>query len=192
MEETIGFFSEYKHISVITHVFSVIVGMGSALVSDVLFNIYIKDKKINIHEDKTLNILSKIIWFSLFFIFMSGLALFLSDPVKYSYSAKFLIKMTVVIVIIVNGYMFQKVVHPALRKINFSDTNTHHKYVKLRKLSFAFGAVSLSSWLLAFILGMLPSIPFSYTASLLLYLFILLGGIVFSQIVEYKLTHNRK
>ncbi len=192
MEETIAFFNEHKSISVITHVFSVIVGMGAALVSDILFNIYIKDRKINIHEDKTLNVLSKIIWFSLFFIFMSGLALFLSDPEKYSHSVKFLIKMTIVTVIIVNGYMFQRIVHPALRKINFSDINTHHKYVKLRKLSFAFGAISLSSWLLAFILGMLDSIPASYTVSLLLYLLILSVGILFSQIVEYRLTHTRK
>lgn len=192
MEETVAFFNEYKQISVITHVFSVIVGMGSALVSDILFNVYIKDKKINIHEDRTLNTLSKIIWFSLFFIFMSGVALFLSDPEKYSHSVKFLIKMTIVTVIIINGYMFQRVVHPALRRINFSDINTHHKYVKLRKLSFAFGAVSLCSWLLAFILGMLSSIPLSYTFSLLFYILILVGAISFSQIVEYRLTHKAK
>lgn len=192
MEETINFFNEQKHVFTLLHVFSVIVGMGSALVSDILFNVYIKDKKINIHEDRTLNTLSKIIWFSLFFIFMSGIALFLSDPVKYSHSVKFLIKMTIVTVVIINGYMFQRIVHPALRKINFSDTNIHHKYVKLRKLSFAFGAISLTSWLLAFILGMLKSIPISYTIALLGYITILLGGVLFSQIVEYRLTHKGK
>ena len=88
--------------------------------------------------------------------------------------------------------MFQRIVHPALRKINFSDTNVHHKYVKLRKLSFAFGAISLTSWLLAFLLGMLKSIPISYTIALVGYISILLGGVLFSQIVEYRLTHKGK
>ena len=61
MEATIDFFSEYKHISVIVHVLSVIVGMGSALISDILFNNFMKDKKIRIEEDHTLSILSHII-----------------------------------------------------------------------------------------------------------------------------------
>ena len=36
MEATVEFFGEYKSVSVAVHVFSVIVGMGAALVSDIL------------------------------------------------------------------------------------------------------------------------------------------------------------
>lgn len=192
MSDTIEFFKEYKTISVIVHVLSVIVGMGTALVSDILFNLYIKDKKIQAHENRTLGTLSKIVWISLIFIVLSGLALFISDPIKYSQSVKFLVKMTVVGVIIVNGYMFWRTIHPALRKINFTDTNMHHKYVKLRKASFAMGAISLASWLSAFVLGMLGHIPLSYLEAIVGYVAICFGGILFSQIMEYRLTHGKK
>lgn len=190
MEDTIVFFSEYKHISVIIHVLSVIVGMGAALISDVFFNMYIKDKRINPNENRTLDTLSTIVWISLFFIVMSGLMLFLSDPIKYSSSVKFLVKMTIVGVIVINGYAFWRVIHPALSKINFTDNNMHHKYVKLRKVSFAMGAISLASWISAFVLGMLGHIPLSYLEAIAGYTALCFGGIFFSQIMEYRMTHG--
>jgi hypothetical protein len=165
--------------------------MGAALISDILFNIYIKDKKIQPNENRTLGTLSSIIWVSLFFILMSGIALFLSDPMKYSYSVKFLVKMTIVGVIILNGYVFWRTIHPALSKINFNDNNLHHKYVKLRKASFAMGAISLVSWLSAFVLGMLGHIPLSYLEVIVGYIAICFGGILVSQIMEYRMTHGK-
>lgn len=76
MEEIVSFFVQYKKVFVIAHVFSVIFGMGAALVSDVLFNTFIKDKKINITENKVLSTLSQIVWISLIFIVLSGVGLF--------------------------------------------------------------------------------------------------------------------
>ena len=64
--------------------FFVIIGMGSAMVSDILFNIYIKDKKINPVENKTLEILSRTIWISLGLIVLSGIAL----PTSANFSSK--------------------------------------------------------------------------------------------------------
>lgn len=191
MSETIEFFNSYKHISVITHVLSVIVGMGAALVSDIFFNSFIKDKRISNHESKILGTLSTIVWVSLFFIALCGLALFISDPLKYSTSAKFLVKMTIVVVIIINGYAFWRLIHPALRKLNFTDNNMRHKYVKLRKASFAMGAVSLASWVTAFILGMIGHIPLTYLEAIAGYTILCFGGILFSQLMEYKLTHGK-
>ena len=191
MEDVIRFFAEYKHISVIIHVLSVIVGMGAALISDILFNIYIHNKKKKKNENQTLQILSDIVWVSLCFIVASGIALFLSDPMTYGYSVKFLVKMTIVGVIIINGYLFWHLIHPSLEKINFTDTNIHHKYVKLRKLSFVLGAVSLFSWLSAFVLGMLGNISLTYLEAIAGYILICFGGILFSQVVEYRMTHGK-
>jgi uncharacterized membrane protein YwzB len=190
MEEVIDFFAAYKNIAVIMHVLSVVVGMGAALISDILFNSYIKDKRISKAESRTLEILSKVVWMSLAFIVTSGLMLFVSDPIKYSHSVKFLVKMTIVGVIIVNGYAFWRLVHPALKKINFTDTNMHHKYVKLRKLSFALGSISLASWLSAFVLGMLGHIPVSYLEAITAYISICFGGILVSQIIEYRMIRS--
>ena len=186
-----GFLGDNKRIFVIIHVLAVIIGMGGALISDIFFNIYIKDKKIQPNENKTLGILSTIVWTGLFFIVLSGLAIFLSDPIKYSQSVKFLVKMTIVGIIIINGYAFFRIIHPALRKIDFTDSNIHHKYVKLRKIAFAMGAISLTSWLVAFVLGMIKTIPISYEMAMLTYLIIGLFGIFFSQAIEIRLTHKK-
>ena len=166
--------------------------MGTALVSDILFNNYIKDGKVQKTESRTLEILSQIVWISLGFIVLSGLFLFLSDPIRYSTSVKFLVKMTIVGVVIINGYIFHRLIHPSLLKIDFTDTNVHHKYVKLRKLAFACGSISLTSWILAFTLGMLGHIPLSYLEAIVSYLVLLFGGIFIAQIVEYILTRKKK
>ena len=188
--ESIEFFQEYKSIFIITHVFSVIVGMGSALISDILFNLFIKDKKIDSIENRTLSYLSNIIWFSLYLILFSGIAIFFSNITKYMNSPKFLLKIFIVCFIILNGYLFQRFIHPSLKKINFTDINSHHKYVRIRKLSFALGAVSFISWISAFILGSIPSIPVSFFVGLGVYSSLLVFGIVLSQIIEYKITHK--
>jgi hypothetical protein len=190
MEATIEFFNEYKSTSVMVHVFSVIVGMGAALVSDALFNTFIIDYKINKTENRVLGILSNIIWISLFFILLSGVAIFLSYPEKYMSSDKFLIKMFIVCCVVINGYLFQKFIHPALRKFNFTDTDSHHKYVKIRRLSFALGAVSFISWILAFILGSVDYVPFSFYEMIGIYFGVLFFGICASQLMERRISRN--
>jgi hypothetical protein len=99
--------------------------------------------------------------------------------------------MVVVGFVIVNGYLFQKIVHPAIRKVDFTDTNDNHKYVKIRKLSFAFGAVSITSWMTAFILGSISRIPVTFFTGLLLYIIACICAVIVSQLVEYKITHNK-
>lgn len=191
MEEVIQFFIKYKAVFVIMHVFSVISGMGSALVSDVLFNIYIKDKKINITENHTLEILSKIIWVSLIGVVISGLAIFFSDTAKYMASHKFILKMLIVGIIIINGLLFAFITHGSLRKINFRDTNIQYKYVRIRKLSFAFGSISIISWFCAFILGSIRSIPVSLSQGIQIYFLLIFFGIIFSQILDILITKRK-
>ncbi len=190
MEEIVSFFVQYKKVFVIAHVFSVIFGMGAALVSDVLFNTFIKDKKINITENKVLSTLSQIVWISLIFIVLSGVGLFFSAPEIYATSSKFLTKVTVILVIVLNGALFHFIVHPALPKMTFTSDNPDNKYVRVRRWSFAFGAVSIISWLLAFILGSVSAIPVAYKEAMILYAAILFVGIGTSQILERKVTRR--
>lgn len=186
-----NFFGNYAPFLVIIHVLAVIVGMGAAIVSDVLFNVYISDKKINPTENKTLQVLSVIIWISLACIVLSGLAIFISDPLKYIHSPKFLLKMLVVFIIIINGYLFWKITHKSLKKINFTDVNTSHRYVRIRKLSFAFGAISLISWMFAFILGSIEFISISFSVTSGIYVLCIIFAIIGSQIAEYLITHKK-
>jgi hypothetical protein len=192
MNDIISFFEQYKTVSIILHVLSVVLGMGAALVSDILFSSYIVDKKINPTENRTLSLLSRVIWISLSLIVLTGIAIFFSNPDKYLHSAKFITKMSIVGVLIINGILFMKVTHQGLKKLNFTDTNINHKLVRVRKLSFAFGAVSMTSWLSAFVLGSLSVVPLSLPVLLGAYVAVLIVAIGASQILEYSLTHSGK
>lgn len=184
MEEMSLFFAEYKQVSIGVHVLAAVVGMGSALFSDALFNRFISDFKIDRLEHRIFSVLSKIIWISLFIMLVSGVAIFMSDIVGYSRSDKFLAKMTVVLFIILNGFFFKICIDPSLRKINFYDTNNQHKYVKLRKLSFAFGAVSVISWLFVCGLALYKGSYLSYSTILSVYAGTVTVGVLCSQILE--------
>jgi len=184
MEEISLFFTEYKRVSIAVHVFAVVVGMGSALFSDALFNRFIVDFRIDKAEHRVFLVFSRVIWVSLFFMVISGLAIFMSDVHLYSSSDKFLAKMTIVFFIIMNGFFFKICIDPSLKKINFSDINSHHKYVKIRKLSFAFGAISVVSWLSACALALYKGSQFSYGSILMAYIIFVLIGVVCSQIME--------
>ncbi len=172
------------------HVFFVVIGMGGALIADILFNFYVKDKNINPTENTTLQFLSKIIWVSLAMIVLSGLSIFLSDPLQYAYSAKFVIKMIIVTVLILNGLLFWQVTHASLTKISFTDTNADNPYVRIRKFSFACGAVSIVSWLSAFVLGSIPSISLTLREAGMAYAGLLVVAILGSQIAEYVMVRK--
>lgn len=168
-------------LATIIHVISVIFGMGSALVSDILFTFYSKDKKLNKTEINTLSILSKVVLISLFVIIISGLAIFLSDIDKYLNSAKFLSKMTIMVVLIINGYILNTYVWSHLLRDNFF---TSRKERSVRRIAFVAGAISVVSWIAVCILGLLDTLSLDYSQIVLLYLSIVLSGSVVSLIIE--------
>ncbi|MFM7088092.1 MAG: hypothetical protein ACKOW9_00965 [Candidatus Paceibacterota bacterium] len=182
------FLDTYRELFLILHVFFVVLGMGAALVVDLLFNYYIHDRKLSEDENKTLNFLTKVIWISLSLITASGLFIFLTDSERYLASSKFLLKMCIVLVIAINGFLFYKITHKSLRDIEFTDRDGSHPLVRMRRLSFAFGAISFISWLSVFLLGSLRSIPISLSQGLLIYFGLLCFGILGSQLVEHYLT----
>ena len=182
------FIETYRFVFIILHVFFVVLGMGSALVVDLLFNYYIRDRKLSEDEHKTLNFLTKVIWIALSLITASGLLIFLTDSEWYLASPKFLLKMCIVLVIAINGFLFYKITHKSLREIEFTNRDGSHPLVRMRRLSFAFGAVSFISWMSVFLLGSLRSIPLSLGQGLLVYLGLLSIGIVASQLLERRIT----
>ncbi len=184
----LSFFEEIKTIATILHVFSVIMGMGSAYVSDILFSFYSKDRRLDQGEITTLRILSHTTIISLCMIVLSGCAIFLSDPDAYLASSKFIVKMCVIGVICLNGFLLHRFIFPHMLKKGFLQ---YQKHAGLRRLSFVFGAVSVTSWAIAFVLGMLNSLPYSVGAILLLYVAILSVAICTALAAEYY-TFRRK
>lgn len=126
------------------------------------------------------------IWFALALLVLTGLGLYLPEAEELNQSAKFLVKMIVVAVIIVNGAFLNLLVAPKLVKISFGEKHKHQpgELHRERKIAFALGAISVVSWYSAFILGMLRKLPLEFSSLLLIYLFILGGAIIGSQFME--------
>ncbi len=179
--EFVEFFESTKVPAIILHVISVIFGMGSALISDILFTFFSKDKKLNKTEISTLSILSKVVLISLFFIILSGIAIFLSDIDKYLSSAKFLAKMTIMAVLLVNGYILNNYIWDNLLKKDFFISN---KRRNVRRLAFIAGAISVISWIVVCILGIINNLNLDYYSIISLYLLIIFIGSFVSVYIE--------
>lgn len=177
-----------KEYILILHVLSVVFGMGGALITDFLFVYFALNKKLSFSEIKTVTLLSKIVTYALIAIIITGFCVFLTNPEKYINSAKFLTKMSVVFVLCVNGILLHTFVFSHLKDDGYL---TKLKNKKIRRFSFAFGAVSLVSWLCAMSLGVLDKISITYTSAISIYFLIIILSIICSQII-YKIYENRK
>ena len=100
---------------------------------------------------------------------------------------KFWAKITIFLVILINGAALNLLIAPKLVKISFGGQRHETGGLKrrLRKWAFALGSVSLISWYSAFILGALKSVELGFFNILLIYLGVLMLGVLFSQLVEY-------
>lgn len=187
--EPVPFIAEYKHFFTIAHVLAVVLGMGTAVVTDILCLRFGFDKKLSVFEVGTIRFLSQVVTISLVGIVCTGALMFLSDPERYLNSVKFLTKMTIVAVLCVNGFLLHRYVFS-----HFGDRNilTSPRARTLRKISFALGAVSLVSWVSALSLGVLLHIPVSYNMAILIYGAVLGIAVVASQIIETALLERKK
>lgn len=187
--------AEYKGLIVILHALSAAIGVGATTVTDVLFFKFLKDFKISDSEKNIMDTMSHIIWVALGLLIITGIGLYVPRGSELLGSSKFLVKMVAVGVITLNGLVLNFVVSPRLTSLVFgkakdvNDTSSEHVY---RKISFASGAISISSWYTVFILGSLRSIPVSFSVGLWLYVAILCVAIVGSQIYDKKLSKQKQ
>ncbi|HEY4502823.1 MAG TPA: hypothetical protein VJC14_00075 [Candidatus Paceibacterota bacterium] len=167
----------------VAHVLAVVLGMGAALTSDILFSFFSKDKELNATEISTLSILAKIVSYGLILIALSGIIIFLSSPEYYLNSAKFLAKMSILLVLIFNGYVLNKYIWPHLLNKDFF---TSEKERGTRRLAFVCGAISVVSWLSVCTLGVLNSLNMAYGLIMGIYLSIICFGSIVALLVERK------
>ncbi|MBI4117570.1 MAG: vitamin K epoxide reductase family protein [Parcubacteria group bacterium] len=184
----------YEFLFVLMHLIAVGLGVGGATIGDILFFKFLKDFRISRFEADVLRTLSQIIWTALGIFFISGAAIYLTDMAKYNESSKFLVKMFIVLVITINGFFLNLVIAPKLMKISFHKKHDHkaRELAKYRKLAFSLGAISLTSWYTALILGSMHQIPFDVETGILAYLLILLMAVSISQILEHRFSNQRK
>lgn len=184
-------FLDIKTIITIIHVTGAMLGAGGALVSDGLFFTSIKDGRLSNTEIRFLKLTSTLIWLGLGVLILSGIALFLLDPVYYLASSKFLAKISIVGIIAINGLFFHFIHTPRMENARGEYLPRYGTFLRQSKPLFVSGAVSLTSWLCTLALGSIKSIPYPYTTIMLWYGIILAGAMLSAIIVE-RIVLKRK
>ncbi len=180
----VSIFAQYRSVVVILHALVAALGVGGAIITDIFFFKFLKDYRIAGDESETLKTFSQIMWVALTGLILTGLALFLTDPEKYIISSKFLTKMIAVLVIGVNGGVLNLIISPKIQDITFGGEHAHRagELSWLRKVAFASGSISISSWLLVFVLGSIRSIPYTVFEGIGLYILVLIFAVAGSQV----------
>ena len=167
-----------KTIYTIAHIFGAILGAGGAYVSDAMFFSSAKDKIISKRELQFMKIGSSFVWAGLLILIVSGALLFLTNPSGYMESSKFLIKMLIVLVILVNGVYFHARHLPILHRHADSHYTSSAEFIKNKKLLMISGVISITSWTFAVILGGLRMIPIDFVTALIIYIIFEIVAIV--------------
>lgn len=190
----IAFLAQYKTAIIIIHALAAAVGVGTATVTDIFFFRFLKDYKISQSEHELMTTLSNIIWFALGMIVITGIGLYLPASERLLESSKFLTKVVAVSVVIVNGIFLNLVVSPKMMQMDFSGPHDHQKGELhfMRKLSFALGGISISSWYIIFILGSLKSIPVSFKTAVSIYALILCSAVIAGQVLDKRMIAKYK
>jgi hypothetical protein len=170
--------------SLTVHLLGLALGLGATTVVDFVFIYFLRNLKISEGQSLILHLLSQLIMLGLILLLLSGLALFLTDIEGFSNSPRFLAKMSVVLVVIINGVMLNLYVTPRMDKISLEKAE-QGKYEKLKRVAFALGGISLLSWYSVFFLAMIKVLSeFSYITLLIGYLVPLVLVIAASQFAK--------
>ncbi len=187
-----GFLAQAKPIILVLHMLGIALGLGAATIADMFFFKFLRDFKISEFEAEVLHNLTQIIWLGLAILVLTGFGLFLPQAAVLMESAKFLLKALVVAVIIINGSLLNLYVSPRLVHISFGEEHNHIKgeLHNIRKIAFALGGVSITSWYTAFILGSIESLPFSLVTGVSFYAALVLVAVFISQMIEKRYSQR--
>lgn len=177
-------FFDLKTLYTLGHILGAVLGAGGAFMSDMMFFSCVKDRKITTTELRFLRLGSTMVWIGLIVLIVSGALLFSLDPVRYLDSSKFLVKMTIVLIILANGLFFHYMHIPRIERHQNKDLRLSDEFQKHGPTLVASGAVSLTSWFLALVLGVLRGIPVSYMVGMATYIVIV--GIAVAVAVRFR------
>ena len=175
-------FIDLKTSLIIVHLFGVAFGVGGAISSDLMFFKTMRDKHIIPTEMAFLKIGSVMVWTGLALLVASGTAMFSLDPATYLVSTKFLAKMTIVGILIINAGFFHLIHIPRLKRHVGHHFPSSDEFVRWRVPLLISGAVSLISWTAALVLGSLSVVPYSFAIIMSVYLAIVTVGCIIALI----------
>jgi hypothetical protein len=158
------FLAETRQYNLTIHLLGLAMGLGGTLVVDIMFTHFMRNYAISARESVIMHLISQMIIFGIFLLILSGVALYLPAAESFNENPRFIMKMIVVLIVIINGGVLNLYLTPKMKKISLVDEEKH-RYETLTRISFALGAISIVSWLAAFLLALLKdlfSMPLLY------------------------------
>ncbi|HSJ68899.1 MAG TPA: hypothetical protein VK921_14540 [Anditalea sp.] len=174
------------------HLLGMVLGLGGTTIIDFMIFHFMRNFKISSQEAVLMHLISQIIIVGLIFLIISGVAIFLTDVEGYMASGRFMMKMTTLVVVIINGTVLNLYIAPYMEKISLRapDLNKDNTF---KKVSFAVGAISMVSWYSAFFLAMIKDLSyFDYSTLLIAYLLLLGTSIAVSQFFKFSMEKEVK
>ena len=170
------------------HLLGLVLGLGGAIIIDVMIFHFLRNFEISTREAVIMHLLSQMIVLGLILLVVSGIALMFTDLHGYLENPRFLMKMTAVGIVSLNGAVLNLYVAPKMELISLREEDRESNQT-LVKASFIVGAVSAISWLTVFFLAMIEILEtFSYVTLLVSYLLLLAtaigGGLFTKHLVE--------
>jgi hypothetical protein len=183
-------FIDAKTLFIILHIFGAILGAGSAFLTDAMYFTVVKDKIITDSELRFIKLGSTMVWGGIFLIIISGLLLFSLDPEVYLNSNKFLAKMTIVGILVINGLVF----HFEHLRTCAEHIGEHLPSSKVWRsksiILYASGAISVVSWISTIILGVFRGVPYNYSTIMLVYLLVLAVALLVAMVARVNFLNS--
>lgn len=173
------------------HVIGVVLGVGGATVSDILFFRSIRDGKIDEKEFGHMKMISKIVWTGFAVLVFSGLGMFIGarlgllefEGPNKMYNQGVWAHITAAIVILLNGLAMHWKVFPAFESSLGIPFGKAEQILKNRKIIFTTGAVSITSWYSAVAFAGVREFGFPLLWLFAFYAFALCGAVIIANVI---------
>jgi hypothetical protein len=169
------------------HLLGLALGVGGATASDMLFIRSVYNRKVSADQFLLIRTLSLLVMIGLVLAVLSGLGFLILEFVNEGTMSvlplpHFQVKMLAVFLLLLNGIAFHSIVFKFLKK--HVDTVMPQDLLGERIWVLALtGAVSITSWYTAFLLGFFGPIDISVWILLLIYLGLVAGGTLMAYVV---------
>lgn len=178
---------EWHTIFLIGHIVGVALGVGGATSSDLIFFRSLADGTLDRSELKLLRSMSMLIWCGLALLIASGIGILClahaeNPTLGFIPSEKVAAKLSVVGILTLNGLVFATIIQPILDSLEGKRLTPALLRPHL-SLILTCGAISVTSWYTALILGAIGRVDVSYGFVMGTYLGVLLSAILVAQFV---------
>ncbi len=174
------------------HLLGMVLGLGGTLILDILIFHFLRNFRVSSAEAVIMHLISQIIILGLALLFVTGVALYLTDMETYNSDSRFLMKMTAVLVLSINGIFLNFYMMPEIQKFSMVKDQIEEDQT-FKRIGFAVGGVSMVSWLAAFAFAMVKDLSqFTYIQMLIPYLVLVAVAIGGGQFMKKKMEKEVK